>query len=358
MEKNQANNSYSSAHNDDISLVDVTRKVKNLIKELRKKIVLIFFIGVLGSCLGILFSIFKKPEYRAVYTFVLAEEEKGGLSQYSGLASLAGIDIGAGGDGIFQGDNIIELYKSHSMIEKALLSTAVFNGKTQKLIDRYIEFNKLQEAWNEKAELKNIDFNGDPTHFDRRQDSIIIDLVSTFNKSVLSVIKPDKKLSIIEVNVFSKDELFAKEFANSIVSNVNGFYIQTKTKKLLQNVEILQKQADSVKSVLNGSITGVAAAADASPNANPLMSVLKVPSQRKQVDVQASTAIYAEVVKNLELSKIQLQKETPLIQAIDKPVLPLIVNKVSKIKAAAVGLILGFFLSSCWVIYKKLLVKS
>ena len=175
---------------------------------------------------------------------------------------------------------------------------------------------------------------------------------------MLSVIKPDKKLSIIEVNVFSKDELFAKEFANSIVSNVNSFYIQTKTKKLLQNVEILQKQADSLKSVLNGSITGVAAAADASPNANPLMSVLKVPSQRKQVDVQASTAIYAEVVKNLELSKIQLQKETPLIQAIDKPVLPLIVNKVSKIKAAAVGLILGFFLSSCWVIYKKLLVKS
>ena len=146
-----------------------------------------------------------------------------------------------------------------------------------------------------------------------------------------------------------------KEYKETNKDSLNQY---SKDYRIPKTTEILQKQADSLKSVLNGSITGVAAAADASPNANPLMSVLKVPSQRKQVDVQASTAIYAEVVKNLELSKIQLQKETPLIQAIDKPVLPLIVNKVSKIKAAAVGLILGFFLSSCWVIYKKLLVKS
>lgn len=357
MEKTKHTNPNSDEPVDEVSLVDLITKIKAVFKYLRKNIAVILIVAVLGGVGGILFAIFKKPIYRAVYTFVLEEGEKGGLSQYSGIASLAGIDIGSGGGGIFQGDNIIELYKSHTMIEKALLSTGTFNGKSQKLIDRYIDYNKLREKWDDKPLLKDINFNGDPTHFTRQQDSIIIDLVLTFNNSVLSVIKPDKKLSIIEVNIYSKDELFAKEFANAIVDNVNGFYVQTKTKKLLQNVEILQKQADSVKYVLNRSIVGVASASDASPNANPLMSVLKVPSQRKQVDVQTSTAVYAEVVKNLELSKIQLRKETPLIQAIDTPVLPLFVNKTGKIKAVILGFILGAFLCTCWLLFKKLLSK-
>lgn len=344
----------SSNRNEDISLIDLIRKSKRFIQYLRGKLWLLFLAGLLGLSGGLVYSIFAKPNYAAVYTFVLEEEDKGGFSQYSGLASLAGIDIGGDGGGIFHGDNIIELYKSHSMIGKTLLSTGVFNGKPQKLIDRYIDFNRLREKWDDKPELKNISFNGNPGSFNRLQDSIIIDLIGTINKKVLNVDKPDKKLSIIEVDVYSKDELFAKEFANNIVNTVNSFYVFTKTKKQLQNVSILQKQADSVKSVLNSSITGVASASDASPNSNPALSILRAPSQKRQVDVQISSAVYAEIVKNLELSKIQLRKETPLIQAIDTPVLPLVVNKVGKIKALVLGFIAGIFICVLGLFVKKI----
>jgi uncharacterized protein involved in exopolysaccharide biosynthesis len=46
------------------------------------------------------------------------------------------------------------------------------------------------------------------------------------------------------------------------------------------------------------------------------------PSARKQVDVQANTAILTELVKQSELAKVTLRKETPLIQVIDRPILP------------------------------------
>jgi hypothetical protein len=345
---------------DDIYIRDILLKVRSGIKYLKSKWIIILSLGILGGTIGLIYAAFKKPQYTAVCTFVLDEGSKGGaLGQYAGLASLAGIDIsGSGGaGGIFQGDNILELYKSRLMIEKALLSEATFNNKNELLIDRYANFNKLRTVWKEKDHIDNITFTGNPDNFNRKQDSIITDLIETFNKKILSVTKPDKKLSIIHVEVTTGDELFAKEFNNKLVENVNNFYIQTKTKKASQNVQILQRQADSVKSVLNSSISGVASAIDASPNANPSRLSLRVPSQRKQVDVQASTAVYGEIVKNLEISKISLRQEMPLIQVIDKPVLPLNMTHLSKIKGFITGFLSGLMLSSFILIINKIFQK-
>jgi len=342
---------------DEISLKDVFIKAKSTIKYLRKRWLIICIVGALCGIIGLCYAKFKNPIYVANCTFVLDEGSKGGgLSQYAGLASLAGIDMGAGSStGLFQGDNIIELYKSRLMITKALLSKSNFNGKDELLIDRYIDFNKLRTQWKEKNNIDNISFNGDPEKFNRTQDSIINDLVEIFNKKILNVSKPDKKLSIIDVQVSTGDESFSKEFTNVLVQTVNNFYIQTKTQKSYQNVQSLQKQADSVRMVLNSSISGVASASDASPNANPLLASLRVPSQRKQIDVQASSEIYGEVVKNLEVSKMMLRQETPLIQVIDAPILPLLKEKISTIKGALIGGIIGVILTMIVLVSRKLL---
>jgi hypothetical protein len=342
---------------DEISVKDFVNKLKSVTSYLKSKWLTILCVSIITSAVGLVYSIVKKTVYTASSTFVLEDGNKGGgLGQYASLASLAGIDLGGGGGGgMFQGDNILQLYKSRLMIEKTLLSEASFNGKNQLLIDRYIEFNKLRDKWKDNSSLAGITFKTDPAGFTRQQDSIISDIVKKFNKQVLTVAKPDKKIAIIKVDVTNKDELFAMQFNLKLVQNVNDFYTQTKTKKSDQNVRVLQRQADSVKRVLNSSITGVASALDAAPNANPALQVLRVPSQKRQIDVQANSAIYAEIVKNLEISKVSLRQETPLIQLIDSPVLPLETDKLSKIAAVIGGLFLGAFLTSLVLATKKLL---
>lgn len=59
---------------------------------------------------------------------MLDESNKGaGLSQYASLASMAGIDLGGSSSGgIFQSDNILELYKSRLMIEKSFTKRSQF----------------------------------------------------------------------------------------------------------------------------------------------------------------------------------------------------------------------------------------
>jgi hypothetical protein len=331
-----------------ISVADFFAKTASSLRYALSKWLTILLISVVGALAGAIYSIFQRPTYTAQCTFVLEESGKlNGISQYAGLASLAGINLGETGGGIFEGDNIIELYKSRLMIERALLSSADFNGTNELLIDRYINYNRLRSRWRKHDDIDSITFAGDPDKFSRKQDSIVSDLVEKFKKKYLSVSKPDKKLSIIDVYFNSKDELFAKEFVNKLVENVSDFYVQTKTKKTSQNVKVLQRQADSVKKELDSSIAGVASAIDQAPNANPLLLSLRVPSQKKQVDVQASGAIYAEIVKNLEISKISLQQEMPLIEVIDKPILPLKNDHLAK----AVGIIGGFIIAAVITIF-------
>ena len=344
---------------DEISIADLISKVKEITKYLKSKWIIILSFSLLGALLGLGYSILKKPTYTAVCTFVLEDAKGGGgLGQYAGLASLAGINLGGSGGGIFEGDNIIELYKSRTMIEKALLSDAINNGKKEPLINSFIEAYNLRAKWIGENLGSNIDFVANQQNLTRVQDSLITDIVDLFNKKLLTVIKPDKKLNIISVQVETKNEFFSKNFTEKLVQTVNDFYIYTKTKKTFQNVQILQHQADSVKQSLNASLNGVASAIDAAPNANPQLISLKVSAQKKQIDVQAATAIYGEIVKNLELAKISYRQETPLIQVIDKPVLPLKKNKVDKISASFVGLFITNLLMVIYFGINKLFITN
>jgi uncharacterized protein involved in exopolysaccharide biosynthesis len=326
-----------------LTIKELFVKIGTIMIYIRTKWLYLILGGMLGALIGLSISLFKKPLYTAESTFVLEEGSKFGgmLSQYSSLASLAGVDINSA-SGLFEGENILELYKSRSMIEKTLLSPIVINNKKQLLIDRYIDFHNLRKKWL-KDNINNINFNGDPGKFNRQQDSIITDLVNTFNKKYLTVNKLDKKLSIIVVKFSCTDELFARDFTNKLVETVNEFYVQTKAKKSTQNVQLLQRQADSVKAILNSSIGDVASAMDAAPNANPQLLKLRVPSQRKQIDVQASSAVYAEIVKNLEVAKITMRQDVPLIQIIDKPVIPLENDHIKPLKGLIIGFLLGIF---------------
>lgn len=288
--------------------------------------------GIVGGVSGFIYAYFKKPVYTASCTFVLDEGKSGGgLSQYAGLAAMAGINIGSGAsDGLFQGDNIMELYKSRTMLQKTLLSYGTFDGKRDLLINRYIEINNLHGAWAKNPKLKSLSFDVPQDRFTRLNDSVMTAVVSDINRNYLTVNRKDKKSSIIQVDVKSKDEQFAKVFSDGVVATVNLFYVETKTKKSSDNLRILQRQADSVRNVLDASIGGAALAIDANPNANPAMQILRVPSQRKQIDVQANSAMYAEIMKNLEIAKLSSRQDAPLIQMVDEPVYPLAKSQTSK----------------------------
>jgi len=375
MQNNDQNSKYSSTpiaangsdiksapEGEEISIAELVMRFQLWIKYLRSKWLTILLVSILSGMVGLGYSWLTKPVYTATTTFVLESGDEGGagMGQYAGLASMVGINIGNRGGGIFQGENIIELYRSRTMIEKTLLTELNINGKNELLIDLFLDLNGLGRKIKSKAD--GIQFNEISEVSNRLRDSILGEAVKEINKNYLVVSKPDKKLSIIEVKVKAENEVFAKAFNEEIVENVNDFYVRTRTKKSLQNVQILQSKTDSVRAVMNGAIYSAASIADETPNLNPTRQAQRAaPIQRSQFTAETNKAILSELVKNLELSKITLLRESPLIQVIDKPILPLGKTKVGRLKGTFVGILLGSFLTVLIVtlsfFYKRMMNK-
>lgn len=313
--------------------------------------------GVVGIILGALVSVFKDPVFHAKTSFVLEEGDSGGLGQMSGLASLVGVNLGSlgGTSGLFQGDNIMELYRSERMLNATLLSP--FN-EDQLLIDRFIEFEEINKKWASKVDIDEMDFTIPRDQFTVSQDSVVKEITELVRENQLSVTKPDRKLSIIQVAVSSEDEYYAKVFNEHLVANVNEFYLKTKTKKTGENLAILQSQADSVRKILDESISAYASASDRVPNANPLLESATVEARKRQIDVQATGAVYQEIVKNLEIAKVNHRNNSPLIQIIDSPRLPLERTEIRLVKGMVMGCLLLGILTVFYLYFRRLYQKN
>jgi uncharacterized protein involved in exopolysaccharide biosynthesis len=358
--ENSSNN--TNIDNDEISLKELIFKIREWYQFLLTKWKLIVAVSALGGAIGLTYAFFQKPIYKADLTFAMEDEKSGGggLSGALGLASSFGIDLGGGSaGGAFSGANLMALMKSRKIVEKTLLSPVEYKGKTISLADYYIEFNELREGWEKKPNLKNIHFpvTNVRSNFTLQQDSVLKNIFTAIITNNLSVAQTDKKISIINVTVNTIEEGFSKEFCETLAKVTSDYYVEIKSKKSRMNVDILQKQADSIRAELNSAITGVAAASDNVYNLNPAFNVKKTPSTRRQVDVQANTAILTQLVANLELSKVSLRKETPLIQVIDRPIFPLDKDRVSKKKSLLLGGFLAGFLTVLYLVFTSLYKK-
>ena len=350
----------TTMENDEITLKELLEKAKEWYSYLVSQWKFIVLAGVVGAALGLGYSFMKKPVYTATLSFALEDEKSaGGMSGALGLASSLGFDLGGSGGGAFSGANLTELFKSRSMVEQTLMQP-VFDGKdTISLAELYIRTQEWREKWQEKPKLKAIQFPPltKQKYFTREHDSIMGKMYEDLSKTSLTVAQKDKKISIISIDVKSENEAFAKAFSETLAKQVSDFYVDTKSKKARMNMAILQKQTDSIRAELNGAITGVAVANDNTFMLNPALNVNRTPSAKRQVDVQANTAILTELVKQTELAKVTLRKETPLIQVIDRPILPLPKEQFGKAKGIVLGGLLAGFLAIIILALKRFLNK-
>jgi hypothetical protein len=343
--------------NDEITLKELLIKTKEWYIYLLSKWKTIVLVGIIGALLGLGYSFYKKPIYTASLNYALEDgKSAGGLGSALGLASSFGLDLGGSSGGAFSGSNLMELFKSRAMVEQTLLAPVRQNNKIISLAEMFIQDKQWREKWEEKPALKSITFlpNSDRAKFTRVQDSIFGVIYKDLSKESLTVEQKDKKVSIGTITMKGTNEYFAQQFTLALTNTVIDFYIETKSKRAKENMDILVRQTDSIRGELNGAITGVAVANDNTFGLNPALNVKRVPSARRQVDVQANTAILTEIVKQAELAKVTLRKETPLIQIIDQPILPLPKEKFGKAKGILLGGILAGFLTVLVLIMRRI----
>ena len=303
---------------------------------------LFLIVGILAGLGGIIYSVYKKPEYRSHLTFALDDNDNGnGIGNFLNMASQFGFNIGGGKD-IFSGDNILTIMKSRRMVEKVFLSVDTFNNKPSTLIEYFLEISGQRKS---NSKIKNIHYNvgQQRSSFSYQQDSLLYKIYLHFSDNNIIAERPDRKLSIYQVSVISHDEKFTKDFTDRLVAATNNFYTEIRTKKAKETLGVLQARMDAMKANLNSSIQNKATIQDV--NINPAFTEAEVPVQKQQTNIQVYGAAYGEMFKNLELARFQYLNEIPLMQIIDQANYPMEKIKLGKLKMAILFTVLAELLA-------------
>jgi len=361
MELNQENKNQLTTNNlqpitgdDEISLKELLEKVQHVWKYLLTKWKLILLAGIIGGAIGFVYAYLQPTKYISKMTFVVEDAKGGGGAGLASLAGQFGFDVGGGGGGsIFSGDNILLFLKSESLVRETLL-TRVDEKNKSTLADRYAEVNKLKEGWSKNEKIGNIQFSKFTIeNLPRKEDSLLQGIEAGIIKNELAIAKPDKKASFIEAKATTLDEAFSKIFLDRLVKEATDRYVESKTKTKSANVAMLQRRADSLSAVLNNKTYSAAASQQSLVDVNPALKTSAINSEITTRDKTMAATVFAEVVKNLELSKTLLNQETPVIQIVDQSTFPLEKEKTSKLKSLILGGFLAGFLTILYLIASK-----
>lgn len=339
-----------------ITIPDIIDKVKEITLYIWKKKLIVIVAGVIGAILGLVSALTQKVDYTATYKFTIESTSGGGAG--SSLLSLVELSSSEGASA-FSGNNLMELIKSRTMVENALLSPACINGDSMTMIEYKFICDSIRENCKtyvpeenpKKVSVCEIEYplGQERKTFSRAQDSLLMAVAGGMLQKSIQVEKIDKKLNFVTFSFTSKDESFSKLFAAALLKEVNSFYIATRTERTETNIRSFSTRADSIREEMNKSLYRVASIRDANLNG-----VAKVQVERLKYETEAriNSEAYTEIMKNIEVMKLDLALETPLIKIIDEPIYPLENNKKGKLMSMIKFGVLFGFLSVLYLIAK------
>jgi len=334
---------------DEISLKELIEKGKALFTYFMGYKWVIVAAGLLGGGLGFGYAHFYNVvEYESKLTFAI-EEKSGGGGSLLGLASQFGVDLGGGGGGMFTSDNLLVLFKSNRIIQGALLRSLP-EVKEGNLYNHYLA-SRYKEAL-KRNKIGLLPQNLAREDFSRAQDSLLKE-VSKNVSEIVTIAKKDKKASFIDITVKDQSELFAFWMNKLLVEEATQLYIELKVGKMQRSVKLLQGKVDSVQRVLDGTMRSAATVLDQSMGL--VSNAPRVGTAKKQMEAEMLGTLFGELTKNLEITKLTLEREEPTIQIVDEPTMPLEKFGKGRVKFGVVGgFLLGFFALG-WLFLIKIL---
>ena len=336
--------------NKEIELRDIIITLKEIKQELilrSFKIGLFVFVFTLTA---VLFNISQESRYKAELSFVVEDKQKSTpLSSVSGLASQFGFDFFSSSNSTFSQANIMELLKSRGVISKTLLRP----NNNDLFIHNYISMYNLDSDWKNNKDLERISFKN---NIEVKHDSIITMVWEKIIEDDISVERRNDETDIIYLSFKSLDERFAKLFSENLIDEMSSMYIEYQTKQSTNTIDFLQNRADSVFNELEKAEEEFARVKDINQR------IIKASGRLKELqlmrNVEVLNTMYLELVKNIEVSKLTLLNQTPIIQVIDRPTLPLEDTKLSPVLVFVISFVLSFLISVFYFVFRRMIADS
>lgn len=342
---------------DEIDLIELLKKIY-----LEKKFIL--KISILASLFGVIYALFQPNEYTSSTTFIpqLSSGVKTGGSSLSGLASLAGINIGSMESSSEFPPTLYPQVVNGIPFKLDLLSSNVNSNGNQILVKDYFtdknSFNvfgllkeytiglpskvlgvfksKGKEAVNLESEIYSVS----------EEDSGLFDLIS----SSLSLAINDKE-GFITISFTDSDKNIAAQITQIAQNLLQKKIIEFKNKSSKEMLDFAIKQYSQNKESYEKLQDERAVFVD--KNINISSSLFQNKLSRLESELNISESIVQQLAAQVEQAKLQVNKDTPVFTTIKPVTIPFERSAPKRSLIVIIFAFMGLVFSSGFVLVKE-----
>lgn len=317
--------------------------IKQIIKRLRK---FSWLIAIFAIVFGVLFYFIAKQSI-VVYTskstvFPLNSSSDNSVSS-SAISSMLGLSDAPRS---FSGEasiNIVELATSRRTRE-AVVSERVSSLKNKTIAELLLEEHNKHTGFmqNEPIDIKKLD------------SSTMVNIASSMLFGAFSA--KINKNGILELYYSNSSQDIVKKVSYVFIDKISEFYIDLKKKKAQIDYEFAVKKADSLFSIVTALDKKAIQLDETTFFTNTELKRFNLPKINLDQDKATVQSQYYYAVNNREAAAYKLQKETPIIEPLDKPEGPYMAASKSTKMYIIIGLLVGAFigiLAVSWTIISK-----
>lgn len=337
---------------DEIDIAEIVRKLWRNRK-------LIIKITVAFAVLGFLVAVSTPNVYTASCTMVPQTGEKKAGGSLSGLAAMAGINLGSLSSGEVLSPNVYPMIMTNINFQKELIySKYHFKGFEQPITlydyytnEKYKKFSLIGTIKKYTIGLPGVvigAIKGKPADV-VQTDSSAIQFLTIKEKRIVKILNKNISLSVnskegyISISANMPSPITAAELAQRGQELLQKYITEFKVEKVAQNLEFVERNYEEGKRNFESKQAELARFRDA--NKSFSSAVAKTQEEKLTSEYNLLLGIYTELAKQKEQAKIAVTETTPVLTIIEPVVIPTEKSKPSRemmlFSFILLGLIIG-----------------
>jgi uncharacterized protein involved in exopolysaccharide biosynthesis len=348
---------------DTIDLVALLRKVW-----VQRKTVLV----ITGSfmVLGLLVALLTPNQYTARCTLVPQTGQQSSGGSLSGLAAMAGINLGSVTSGEVLSPNVYPNIIKNAAFQKDLIhSLYVFENVEEPVTyyeyatdPKYGKFDLLGVLKKYTIGLPGTiigAIRGEPEdepmraadgvtgtepmlHLTFKEEQVLKDLYKAFTLSL------NQKEGYVQLSTTLRDPYLAAQITTRAQQLLQEYLTGFKLQKVQANLEFVEATYEEAKANFEAKQEELARFRDA--NVNLTSAVAKTREEKLQSEYTLLLSVYTELAKQKEQAKIAVTETTPILTVIEPVVVPVEKSKPSRAKMLMIYTFLGLVVGIGWVL--------
>ena len=327
-------------NSDEIDLIQLLKKVYK-----GKKI--IFIVTFVFTLTGIFYTLSQPNQFTSSTIFIpqLSSGAKSGASSLSGLASLAGVNLGGIGESSseFPANLYPNIVNSVPFKLDLLFSKIEVNSNAISIREYYSNPENFSEN------LKRIDFDKNNIYSISENDELLFNKISS--KLTLEL---NQKEGFITISVTDKNNRVAAQIAKIAKDLLQDKIIKFKNQSSKAILDFSIKQYNESKLSFEALQDETAIFVD--KNQNISSSLYQNKLNRLESDLEVSRSVLIQLASQVEQSKLYLNKNTPVFITIQPVTIPFLKSGPFRSREVIFYILIGFVLSLGYILSKDLII--